>query len=267
MVWLWSLAALLLGVVIGWVLRRRMREEALRAEYEARLQHEVRRVRHLETQLAERGVELEASRAGAAKAQSDLLTMRERIEHSEADLAAAKSAAVEATARITQLESRVSKAHADRQDVQEKAEGLHRDLVGRETRIAELEAELDALRHADEVEMTVDVRQPPTEKVRVASGAPSKEDAVARVQEIARRTAGSEPAPHDDLTRISGIGPKIDQLLKGMGITSFRQIARFDADDIAHVSAALDAFPGRIERDDWMSKAAALHRDAYGDDG
>jgi predicted flap endonuclease-1-like 5' DNA nuclease len=31
------------------------------------------------------------------------------------------------------------------------------------------------------------------------------------------------------------------------------------------VTAALDAFPGRIERDDWMSSAAEQHQSKYGE--
>ena len=42
-------------------------------------------------------------------------------------------------------------------------------------------------------------------------------------------------------------------------------IANFEADDIAYVTAALDAFKGRIERDDWMGSAAAEHLKKYGE--
>ncbi len=52
-------------------------------------------------------------------------------------------------------------------------------------------------------------------------------------------------------------------LLKSMGITSFRQVANFTAEDVQYVTAALDAFPGRIERDDWMSSAAEEHSKKY----
>jgi NADH-quinone oxidoreductase subunit E len=69
----------------------------------------------------------------------------------------------------------------------------------------------------------------------------------------------------DDLQRIHGIGPTIAGLLRGMDITSFRQIARFEPDDVAYVAAALDAFPDRIGRDDWMSCAARLHEEKYGE--
>jgi predicted flap endonuclease-1-like 5' DNA nuclease len=89
-------------------------------------------------------------------------------------------------------------------------------------------------------------------------------EARSRVAEIASRTAGDGDIPRDDLVRIHGVGPKIARLLVSMDITSFRQVARFTADDVAVVNDALEVFPGRIERDDWMSSARELHREVYG---
>ncbi len=89
-------------------------------------------------------------------------------------------------------------------------------------------------------------------------------EARSRVAEIASRTAGDGDIPSDDLVRIHGVGPKIARLLVAMGITSFRQVARFTAEDVAVVNDALEVFPGRIERDDWMSSARELHREVYG---
>ena len=94
---------------------------------------------------------------------------------------------------------------------------------------------------------------------------PTKEEGLARIGEIAERTAGSGPRADDDLKKVHGIGPKLERTLKGLGITSFRQIANFQSDDIAFVTAALDAFKGRIERDDWMSSAAEEHAKKYGE--
>ena len=92
---------------------------------------------------------------------------------------------------------------------------------------------------------------------------PTKEQALARIADVAARTAGAGPVPDDDLKEIHGVGPKLEQTLKGFGITSFRQIANFQPGDIAVVTAALNAFKGRIERDDWMASAAALHLEKY----
>ena len=46
----------------------------------------------------------------------------------------------------------------------------------------------------------------------------------------------------------------------------YRQIARLSPEDVAVVNEALEVFPGRIERDDWMSSARELHREVYGSD-
>ncbi|VAW17857.1 NADH-ubiquinone oxidoreductase chain E [hydrothermal vent metagenome] len=63
----------------------------------------------------------------------------------------------------------------------------------------------------------------------------------------------------DDLKRISGVGPKLEGVLNGLGIYRFDQIAAWTAEHIAWVDARLK-FKGRIERDDWIGQAKALAR-------
>ena len=89
-------------------------------------------------------------------------------------------------------------------------------------------------------------------------------EATATVEEVAARTAGDGPRRDDDLKLIRGIGPKLEGLLKDMGITSFAQIARFEAADIAVVADALGSFPKRVERDDWVGSAARLDQESHG---
>jgi len=92
------------------------------------------------------------------------------------------------------------------------------------------------------------------------------DEARAMVTHIAARTAGEGDNPKDDLEEVFGIGPVISKMLNGMGITSFRQIARFTPQDVATIESALEFFPDRIVRDDWMSSARQLHIDKYGND-
>ena len=61
----------------------------------------------------------------------------------------------------------------------------------------------------------------------------------------------------DDLTRIKGVGPVIARKLNTMGITTFRQIADFTAEDVARVDEVMD-FKGRIEREGWTRQAREL---------
>lgn len=66
-----------------------------------------------------------------------------------------------------------------------------------------------------------------------------------------------KPATPDDLKLISGVGPKLEQVLNGMGIWTFAQIADWSADEIAWVDDYLQ-FKGRIERDQWLEQATKL---------
>ena len=61
----------------------------------------------------------------------------------------------------------------------------------------------------------------------------------------------------DDLKRIKGIGPKNEDALNELGIFAFAQIAEWNENNIKWVEKRLD-FPGRIEREDWVSQAKLL---------
>lgn len=61
----------------------------------------------------------------------------------------------------------------------------------------------------------------------------------------------------DDLKKISGVGPKLEQKLNGLGIYHYSQIAAFTPENIAWVDGYL-SFKGRITRDDWISQAGML---------
>ena len=65
-------------------------------------------------------------------------------------------------------------------------------------------------------------------------------------------TAASE----DKLTDINGIGPVIEGKLKAMGVTTFKQIAEFSAEDVERIDGELN-FKGRIEREEWIAQAKA----------
>ncbi len=62
----------------------------------------------------------------------------------------------------------------------------------------------------------------------------------------------------DDLTKIEGLNPFIEEKLNQIGIYTFSQISRFTSDDIKALTHLLDYFPGRIERDEWVKQAREL---------
>ncbi len=65
------------------------------------------------------------------------------------------------------------------------------------------------------------------------------------------------PKTPDDLKLISGVGPKLEGTLNGLGIFKFTQIAKWTKAEIDWVDDYL-SFKGRIERDDWIKQAGAL---------
>ena len=68
----------------------------------------------------------------------------------------------------------------------------------------------------------------------------------------------ASPEDKDDLKRINGIGPFIEEKLNSIGIYTFEQISRFNDQDIETVTALIEFFPGRIKRDDWKGQAQKI---------
>ncbi len=62
----------------------------------------------------------------------------------------------------------------------------------------------------------------------------------------------------DDLKQIKGVGPKLEQMLHGMGIFHFDQIAAWGPEEVAWVDENLQGFKGRVSRDNWVEQARRL---------
>jgi predicted flap endonuclease-1-like 5' DNA nuclease len=101
----------------------------------------------------------------------------------------------------------------------------------------------------------------PAATVPSASGEPQPmpkldgEDAI-----TGRRPAGYVAARGgiaDDLKLIKGVGPQNEERLHALGIWHFSQIAAWTPENVEWVGGYL-AFPGRIEREDWVAQAATL---------
>lgn len=67
----------------------------------------------------------------------------------------------------------------------------------------------------------------------------------------------AKPARPDDLKAISGVGPKLEQVLNGFGIWTYGQVAALVNAEIAWLEDQL-GFGGRIDRDGWVEQAKSL---------
>lgn len=70
------------------------------------------------------------------------------------------------------------------------------------------------------------------------------------------RPSYSRPAANN-LKRIRGIGRAVEKRLNGMGITTISGLAALAPDQIKSIEERL-GFPGRVEREAWISQAKAL---------
>jgi NADH-quinone oxidoreductase subunit E len=86
---------------------------------------------------------------------------------------------------------------------------------------------------------------------------PAARTSEAPVAGSSRPKAIDRPASPDDLKAISGIGPKLEQVLNRLGIWTYAQIADWGAQEIAGVEDHL-GLKGRIGRDGWVAQAKAL---------
>jgi len=95
-------------------------------------------------------------------------------------------------------------------------------------------------------------------KPKKAAPKPAKEETaapdVAGVAPPALEGPDGEP---DDLTKLSGVGPKLSEKLNGMGVYHFHQVAAWSPENVAYVDEHLN-FKGRIERDGWIDQAKEL---------
>lgn len=89
-----------------------------------------------------------------------------------------------------------------------------------------------------------------SQKPKTRSKAPVKPKAAAK----------SKPATVavQDLTAIKGIGPKMAAKLAEKGITSYAQIAGWNAATVRKMDAELGGLPGAIKRQNWVAQAKSL---------
>lgn len=110
-----------------------------------------------------------------------------------------------------------------------------------------------------------EAEKPPAEKPVRKPGPEAKVEPEARPAAKAERPKRQKAAARvvettaDDLKRISGIGPKLEQVLNGMGIRRYADVALWTDKDVQRFDEQL-GFAGRIVRDGWVEQAKALMR-------
>ncbi len=127
-------------------------------------------------------------------------------------------------------------------------------------------ADLHREEHGEHLAPIVNIYHKP--QPAAAPAAPAKPDPFAGEPVKVDPTYGvlytARPSKIDDLKRISGVAEVLEAKLHEIGLYRFKQIAMWTDKQAADFSDKL-AFPGRVERDEWVKQAAAFHAEKYGD--
>ncbi|CDX58489.1 NADH dehydogenase-like protein [Mesorhizobium plurifarium] len=97
-------------------------------------------------------------------------------------------------------------------------------------------------------------KKPAATKTAAKAAAPKKAAAPAARKAAAPQAAAGKA---DNLRRLIGIGPVNERLLKGLGVTTYAQIAAWTEADVKRVEEVLN-FDGRIAREKWIEQAKLL---------
>ncbi len=276
---LFILIAALIGFIMGWLLRglwpsRRSRERE--GELHVALQRAGSRISDLEAGLR-------AKRAAVNAAAEQEEAALHKVERLEAELSTLHSGANADVGEMDRLQNEldetlasISSLRAQVAELREEAETLaaiqaEREAAGRKKADPEHEKP-----HPDRGQVGLFVVPDTESPAEDSPGGPeeSPEQMAARLEDVrlaavadvTERFQIPEHTERDDLKKIRGIGPVLQEMLYSMNIFTFLQIADFTADDVHLVSAALGrAFPDRISRDDWMSGARTLHQEKHGE--
>jgi len=75
-----------------------------------------------------------------------------------------------------------------------------------------------------------------------------------KIEKALKKIGKATAAGKDDLKKVSGIGPFIEARLNGLGIFTFQQVANMTVQIEDDVNEAIEYFPGRVRRDEWVAQ-------------
>jgi predicted flap endonuclease-1-like 5' DNA nuclease len=257
------LGAFLIGYVIAWLLRN-MRINALQDETE-KLQQEVRNV-HIDNENLDIATDkLQDQLNQCVESKADLISIEE-VQQATTELKKEQERSKTAWQSLSEIES----AH----EVLKQELQLKIDQMLTQEEANKLRAEVNRLRVFN-TNLEEEIRElkgpnlaprPPNE---IAVEAPLNDvDSTLSpgqdfVSSIGIKSASADVK--DDLKKISGVGPFIEEKLNRIGIYTFEQIASITTDQADKITEAIEFFPGRIQRDDWVGQARWLENKRMGE--
>jgi len=159
-----------------------------------------------------------------------------------------------------------TKGAAELEEERKRAEEELQKQKELEEKLAQEQAEKEA-NEAQEQENSQDAADEAKEADKSAENAAEQDKADEAKEEApeekqAADSDGNDASEGDDLTKIEGIGPKIAEVLKANGITTFAELAEAKDEDVQEM---IKDVPGNHKADTW-NEQAALARDGKWDE-
>ncbi|MEM8799512.1 MAG: hypothetical protein AAGF15_05480 [Pseudomonadota bacterium] len=201
-----------------------------------------------------------------ADTEHSLVVTRQELQSANAEIAKLRSqkpAKPTSKSAETALKSEVSTLKAENADLRKDLAAANKAREKAEAATEKAKAAAEKVKAAPKPAPAAKTSTPAAEKKAPAPVAEEAEDValaepqeVEAVGEMPRLLDAAEGEP-DDLKKIKGVGPKLEQTLNDLGIFHYSQIAGLTTENVAWIDAHL-RFSGRIERDDWIGQAKSL---------
>ena len=237
-----------------------IREEELKA---ARIELEELEAAHrsLEAEKGQLNSELYTIRTEVDQLKTTNTNYENEILSLKANITALEEAAVASPVVITnEVEEVDLETFDDITEIRNDYQSTIQRLAQIEDKLAKLEGENATLKSTLETFENTDVLTIPaiSDEEEESSDEKSLKARLEITRALGSRIEKVAPGDRDDLKLINGVGPFIEEKLNEIGIYTFRQISQFDESLIELVTDAIQFFPGRILRDDWVGQAKKL---------
>ena len=209
---------------------------------------------------ADKKAKEEAAAAAAAKKAEEEAAAAAAAKKAEEEAKKAKAAEEKAAKEA----EKKAKAEADKKAKEEAAAAAAAKKAEEE---AKKKAKAEADKKAKEEAAAAKKAEEEAKKAAAATKPASKEEkkkaelkrVMERSKSIDFKVLGTAKASEkDDLQVIKGIGPFIEEKLNALGIYTYLQISKMTAKLEDQVNEAIEFFPGRVKRDQWVNQAKIL---------
>jgi predicted flap endonuclease-1-like 5' DNA nuclease len=227
------LGSFLLGFGLSWLMREPLVLDLKEKVAEAR-DHLV----YKDRELAESQNNVEVAEKRLRQADERILSLIDDNENRMKETGKERARADEAQRKIADQETRIKTLDGDANSSRFRVRLL-------ENEIAEKEALIESLK--------IEISKHPVVEHRDWSDHPFV------------RPVQADDKEKDNLTEIKGIGPVFEKKLNSLDIYNFRQISEMDGEAVQRLAEAIEVFPDRIHRDNWIGQATKLYAKKMGE--